>query len=31
MTFSTVNGTGTGEVALDINTQDGMPLGASFI
>ena len=31
MSFKTVNGTGTGEISLDINTQDGIPLGQSHL
>ena len=29
MAFKTMNGTGTGEIRLEIHTQDGIPLGQS--
>jgi len=31
MTYVTVNGTGTGEIDIDIHTPDRIPLGASFL
>lgn len=31
VTYVTINGTGTGEIVVEINTPDKIPLGAAFL